>query len=314
MSNSFLKPEVIASTALGLLERELVLGQLVWTDHGLDFAGAKGDTVNLRIPARVTAREYDWRNDRSATITTDELVEDSYPVTLNHDLYSAVAVTDEEMTLDIESFGTRVLAPQVRAIAEEIDGRIAAMIEDESNWTEGENAFSGVEPTFATILKARQVLNQNNVPREGRYLLVGSDFETELLALDKFSDVNRAGSSSALREAVLGRLAGFTVVGSNAISPTSAYAFVSSAFLVATRAPVAPAGAPFAAAASHAGYAMRWIRDYDPTRLQDRSIVSTFAGFNVVKDQPTPGDTDGDKVLKRAVRLSMEGGESSDPS
>lgn len=313
MANDFLKPEVIASTAIGLLGRELILGQLVWTSHGLDFAGAKGDTVNLRVPAHLTAREYDWRNDRSATIQTDDIAEDSYPVSLNHDLYSAVAVTDEEMTLDIESFGTRVLAPQVRAVAEEIDGRIASMIQDDTNWTTDVNAFYGVSGTWDAVLQARKVLNQNNVPREGRFLLVGADFESELLALDKFSDVDRSGSSSALREAVLGRLAGFTVVGSNAIAPTDAFAFVSSAFLVATRAPVVPAGAPFAAAASHAGYSMRWIRDYDPSRLQDRSIVSTFAGFNVVKDQPTLGDTEGTKVLKRAVKLSMDEAPS-DPS
>lgn len=32
MANTFLKPEVIASTALGLLERDLILTSLVWTD------------------------------------------------------------------------------------------------------------------------------------------------------------------------------------------------------------------------------------------------------------------------------------------
>src|SRR5690606_12183483 len=132
--SDFLKPEVIASVAMGLLERELILGQLVWTSHGLDFTGAKNDTVNLRVPAKLSAREYDWRNDPSYTITTDNVIDGSYPVSLSHDLYSAVAVTDEEMTLDIESFGTRVLTPQVRAVAEEIDGRIASMIQDADNW------------------------------------------------------------------------------------------------------------------------------------------------------------------------------------
>jgi hypothetical protein len=50
VANTFLKPTVIARTALGLLERELVLPSLVWRDAVADFAGAQGDTVTIRVP------------------------------------------------------------------------------------------------------------------------------------------------------------------------------------------------------------------------------------------------------------------------
>src|SRR3546814_2543696 len=34
------------------------------------------------------------------------------------------------------------------------------------------------------------------------------------------------------------------------------------------------------------GFAMRWIRDYDPNYLRDRSVVSSFAGAASVNDGP----------------------------
>lgn len=130
MANRFLKPEVIASAALGLLERDLVLTNLVWTDGDFNFVGAKNDTVTIRIPARLKAREYGWRNDRSEAIVMDELHEDRIDVSLHKDIYSAVPVTDEELTLDIADFGEKILAPQTRAIAEAVDDNVAALIEN----------------------------------------------------------------------------------------------------------------------------------------------------------------------------------------
>jgi hypothetical protein len=40
----------------------------------------------------------------------------------------------------------------------------------------------------------------------------------------------------------------------------------------------------FGATASHDGVALRWIGDYDSTRLQDRSIFNTYKGFRHVLD------------------------------
>lgn len=311
MANEFLKPEVIANTTLGMLERELVLGQLVWTNHGINFAGAKGDAVTLRIPARTVAREYAWRNDRTDSIVTDELTEDSVNVNLNHHIYNAVNVTDEELTLDIDNFGARVLDPQVRAIATELDGRIGAMIEDAPYVgapieVTADNPHDGITDAFTA-------LNVNHVGRAGRVLLAGSNFEAALIKSRQLADVSQSGSDGALREATVGRISGFTVVGSTLIDPDSAYAFVPSAFLVATHAPVIPAGVAFGSGASHAGYAMRWIRDYDSAHAQDRSMVSTFAGFNIMLDQPEPGNTTDPKVLKRAVKLVLAEGETPSP-
>lgn len=315
MANTFLKPEVIAATSVGMLERELVLSNLVWTSHGLDFAGAKNDTVTLRIPARTTAREYTWRADRATEgdIVLDNLSEDSVAVTLDRDIYNAIPVTDEELSLDITDFGSQILDPQVRAVATYMDAQVANMIETAPYGAEGVGTVTaytgdGEKATLAAITSARKLLNRNEVPAGGRVLLVGSDYEENLLSSGALTDVSQSGTDGALREATVGRIRGFDVVTSTAIDPASAYAFVPSAFLLATRAPAIPAGASFGAGASHAGYSMRWIRDYDANKLRDRSVVNTYAGFQTMLDQPTPGDTVGAKILKRAVKLVLVDG------
>ncbi|MGG7570381.1 P22 phage major capsid protein family protein [Streptomyces sirii] len=297
MANAFLKSETIAATALGLLEREMVLSRLVWNNAGFDFTGAKADTVTVRIPATTTAREYEWRNDRSSDIILDELAEDSITVQLNKDIYSAIAVTDEELTLDIRDFGSQVLQPQVNAVAKAVDTGVANMIEG-ANYT-NTVTVDETDPWLG-IVDARAALNKANVPTEGRTLLIGADVETALLKSGRINDMSKSGSDSALRSATIGRLAGFDLVVSNAISPRAAYGFIPSAFVLATRAPAIPAGVTSGSSQSYNGLAMRWVRDYDAAKLRDRSILNVYAGYNVMTDKVGAA-----KKLVRAVRLDM---------
>ncbi|MDT0267983.1 P22 phage major capsid protein family protein [Streptomyces sp. DSM 44915] len=306
MANRILKPEVITATALGLLERDLILANLVWTDGEWDFSGAKNDTVTIRVPARLKAREYEWRNNRSESIVMDEVKEHRVDIRLSKDIYSAVAVTDEELTLDISNFGSQILQPQTRAVAEAIDDNIAALIENAPYRTT--LPFNGDDP-YVSVVAARKALNRAKVPRGGRWLLVGSDVEERILLSERFSKAASAGEEaavSALQEATVGRIAGFTVVQSEAIDPGHAFAFVQSAYAVATRAPVVPDGAKAGSRDSYHGFAMRWIQDYDSDRLRDRSVVSAFAGFNVVTDpMGDPNDDDPPMELVRAVKLEL---------
>ncbi|KIZ17334.1 P22 phage major capsid protein family protein [Streptomyces natalensis] len=301
MANSFLKSEKIAATALGLLEREMVLSRLVWTNGGFDFTGAKNDTVTIRIPAQLEAREYEWRNDRSSDIVLDELAEDSTTVTLNKDIYSAVAITDEELTLDIRDFASQVLQPQVNAVAKAIDTGVANMIETA---TYSSTVTLDEADPWKGLIDARAVLNKANVPQEGRTLLIGADVETALLKSNRIADVSQSGSDSALRAATIGRLAGFDLVVSNAINPRAAYGFIPSAFVLATRAPAIPAGVTSGSSQSYNGLAMRWVRDYDAAKLRDRSILNVYAGYNVMTD-PVGGGKNPAKRLVRAVKLDM---------
>lgn len=296
MPNSFIKPTVIVATALGLLEREIMLPGLVWSNAVGDFSGAYGDTVSLRIPARTTARKNALRATGSARqITLDTLTETKMDVTLTSHIYSAVAVTDEELTLDIASFAEQILAPQVRAVAESLENDVATTMQAATyNTTLSMNTTN----PYYTIVDARKALNDANVPVAGRVMVVGSAIEALLLKNDQFVRVDAQGSDTAMRDAIIGRVAGMPVYTSNSIDPYLAYAFHKTAYITAYRAPRVPDGASFGQSTSYAGLALRWLRDYDSINVQDRSVVSVFTGNKAVNDGT------GDKVV-RAVKMTL---------
>jgi hypothetical protein len=308
--NAFLSPEVIAAVALERLRRALVLPSMV-TRMGLaDFRGAKDDTVNIRVPAVLNARDYEWRT-RTAPIVVDELEEVSIPVTLDQHPYSAVAVTDEELTLDITSFAMQVLEPQVIAVAEKLEAIIATTMEN-ANYAAGDIPYAE-DPTssnfYAAAIDARKVLNDFHVPLSGRTILVGSGLEAAALKEDTLRDVSQSGSPSALRDAIIGQIAGFTVVASQSVPENFGVAFHRSAFVYANVAPEVPAGVAFGSSQTEQGLAMRWIRDYDSQYLRDRSVLSAFAGSASVNDGRDPdsggqpGPLNGTNV--RAVKFAF---------
>lgn len=304
MANTFLKPEVIAGTALELLRRESVLPNLVWTNAFGDFTGAKGDTITIRIPATAKARKRALRATGSArNIIMDELAEDAIAVKLDTDVYSAVPVTDEELTLDIKDFAVQILQPQIRAVVEQAENDIAANIQGATYATTVE--VNPADPWDA-IIEGRKALNDNNVPKDGRALLVGSGLEATLLKSDQFVRYDQAGDSDAFREAKIGRVAGLEVFSSNAIDEDAGFMFHKTAYVFASRAPQIPNGAAFGASQSAAGLALRWIRDYDFTSTTDRSLVDVYTGHGVVTDHSTPGDVASAKTFQRAVKLTLD--------
>ncbi|ADD43876.1 P22 phage major capsid protein family protein [Stackebrandtia nassauensis] len=304
MNNQFLKPSVIAATALGLLERDIVLPGLVWRDAVESFDGADDDTVSIRVPARTKAQRRRMRVEPRGKIVAKKLKETKVDVTLTEHVISAIDVTDEEMTLDITNFGAKILAPQTRAIAEDLENQIAETMAAAPYETELTLDVAHPEDTF---VDARRALNVESVPVADRVAVVGADVEAAILKADGLTRVDKSGDNTALRNAEIGKLRQFPVYLSNAIDPGTAYLFHRTAYVFALRAPIVPDGAPFGQSQSYGDLAMTWVRDYDSDYMQDRSIVHTFSGTAFVPDPPrdkTPETTDPKKFV-RAVKITM---------
>lgn len=306
MANSYLKAEKIAATALGLLQREIVLPGLVWHNAGGSFQGAAGDTITIRVPARTQARSRTLRGARglasegTGIIQMDELTEHSVDVTLDEAIYSAIPTTDEELTLDINDFAAQILAPQVRAVAEGLENKVAdEMVNATYAQTvtipramlPGDTASYASLDTwdvFRGLAQVRKLMNVANIPQNDRIIVVGADMEEAFLNdphLNRFDGSGDSGPGSALRDATLGRIAGFNqVVVSNALPAAFGVAFHRTAFVLSLQAPAVPSGVPFGTSQSYQGLAMRYLRDYDFRNVQDRGMVDVYAGTNTVVD------------------------------
>jgi hypothetical protein len=172
---------------------------------------------------------------------------------------------------------------------------------------------------YIGLVDARIALNNHNVPPSQRFLAVGSNVEAAILKSDRLSKFDQSGSSDALREAIIGRIAGFTAMSVPGLDPDIAIAAHKTAFVLALVAPVVPQGAAWGETRSYRGMSLRVLRDYDPAGSNgpvDRLLTDTFMGTGIVEDRGTidgdgkfvpSEDGDDEPIFIRAVKLSLSG-------
>lgn len=262
----------IASVALGLLTPETVLARTVNRNFERDFQGGVGKTVNVKRPFAFAARSRNYG--AGTAITVDDITEPAVqPVTIQKMLYSAVAVTDEEMEFEIADFGEQILKPQTDAVAFDIEREVATIIQT----APAAGVAWGSDHTGA-LADARRVLGLHGVPTSGLVCAVAPDIAASMLKSAALKDASQAGSDDALRNAQVGRLYGIPIIESPLLAAGTGYVYHRDAFTLVLRAPAVPDGVPFGSSVSGGGFALRWIKDYDASVLRDRSIVSTFVG------------------------------------
>lgn len=298
-ANTFANPTPYARAAIGALSREIVLPRTVTRDYDVDFSAPMGTTVNVRVGALLSANENaDVNGEHTNAISRSAITERSIAVVLDKLPYSAVPITTENQTLQVEDFGARVLRPQAQAVAEKIEGYIAAAISGATYETGYEIDLSEADP-WGSIVDAGRLLNEANVPRGDRFIVCGPEAEAAILKDPDFKAADQTGTSEAFREAIIGRRAGFTVIGSNAIETDEAYAYHKSAFILATRAPVGPMGSVNTSSAEYGGIAATWAAQWNEALLQNESVVWSLAGTKAVYDANNATE------MVRAVKLTI---------
>lgn len=285
MAHDFIKAEKVLFAALGALEREVVLPSLVWRDAGGDFKGAKNDTIILTIPAFTSARQRAMRS--GATRSRDNLNEGQVAVTLSTNLYKDVLITDEELTLDIRDFGQQVMQPITNAMVRGYEDEVGELMEGATY--EHEVSWDAEDP-HAVLTEAGMDLTRSNVPMSGRSVVLGTRLALEFVQADQVRRADSAGDTAqaALRDATIASpFAGFSrIVVSNAVDPNVGFAFHRSAYVLSSRAPVVPSGAPWGASVSAGGFAMRALRAFDSSAdgWVDVLGFDAYAGTNTIGD------------------------------
>lgn len=307
-TNTFIKPDLIVNSALGMLQDTLVLPQLVSLNpFATDFSGLLNDTITVRIELPTTADEFALRaagGDR--TLNTKFLNETTIQVTLDTNVYNAVPITDEEWTLDIENFALKVLARQVRAVRDRLEFKLSRLIYDADYGTIQQAAS---DATYDAMVKAGTGLNQQRVPKPGRVMIVGSSFYESMQLDDRFVRADSAGpdfAAAALQDAFIKRVAGNNIFQVDTIPNGSAFLFHPTAFIMVSRAPKSPISLVRGADAGQDGLAMRWLSTYSQDDWADLSVLNTYCGFSDVVDPAYTDDfgTKGDGFV-RGQRLQL---------
>lgn len=270
----------IANVAIPLLSRALVLPRTFTMIPASGFTGPNGEMITVRVRQTRTARE---QVTAGTAITYDDQNEIAVNVSLAH-LYDAYHLTDEDASLSLEDFASQITEPQVASVATGAEDQAYAAM----NALAVDASFALTETADDTddrIKEAREDLSTNLNPASSRWLACSPEIITRLLGVDKFvrADALGDGQSSALRDAVVGRIYGFNVFEAVGLNAGTAVAYHSSGFVWASKKPADPRGAKESFAVSDQGINIRQIFQYDPDVLSDASVLSTFAGAALVE-------------------------------
>jgi hypothetical protein len=287
---TYITPSMIARSALATLYNNAVLSQLISRDYDADFTGKVGDTVTVRTPAVFEVDEFD----RSTGIVLQDPTEGSFDVKLDTIPDVSFPVTSEDLTLNIDDFSGRLLAPAMEAIVQYLDGKLADVLVDAANDTGGGGVADGTAAPNAAWRQARAILSRNKLPLTERYALLSPEAVADALSDELIVTANQSGSTDALRNANIGRIFGFDnyesqVLGEGGATDGTAdgVAFHRSAVALVTRTLEKPMGvAPDQfAVENYKGFGLRVVRDYDIDKKQDVISVDFLYGIKVVRKQ-----------------------------
>ena len=197
--NTFLTVQEIADQALLRLRENEVFSKLVWRDFDGDFTKKKGDTVSVRVPNVFEAKTF------TTTTTAQAIAQTSVTVKLDNIADVTIDVTSKQKTLNLSNYTEEIVNPAVEALASKIDKTLAGLYIDIPY-------FTGTAGTTPSSLKAfaysAKILNENKVPLGMRSGVWDPSALAEFQQLDKFVELDKSGTTEALREGSIGKAIG----------------------------------------------------------------------------------------------------------
>lgn len=306
------KPEKLAAAAATALEGETSLPNLFQRESFDPYVGSEGDYVTIKVEGLLPWRNYAWRNDRSQPIQFDTYAERKYSLRLGDTLYNAVKLTDEQYKMDFGGW-SKLVVKQGEALGRGLQFKAAEFLTKDENY----DITVGIHESNmdAGLRRLRRIARSIHMPGSP-VLIVGADVEEALLAdprLNLSSAVSDGRAESALAEATIGRLRGFSVVVDDGLAPDTAVLLGQGACVMAQAAPAVPASVKFGATGSTRGFATRLIQQYNHMYLQDESVLNAWYGFRTIKDPLLGVDENGtarisDKEFQvRAIKVTLNG-------
>ncbi|MBB0990010.1 hypothetical protein G6009_00705 [Dietzia sp. SLG510A3-30A2] len=285
-----------AEVAVATLYERLGATNLVHRDFSQDIVTQKlGDTMNVRRPTTFEAKSFN----HTAGIEIQDVNEGSIPVVLNEIADVSFELTDSELTLKVDEFADRFIAPAIMAIAQKIDRDLIAHAIANVTAEVGTGGGENVPNKYAwsdhkVLIDAGYVLNSKNVPLDQRYALIGAQTEAEWRGADSIQHADKSGSTEALRQGSVGQnLHGFDAFWTQNVAPVTGtpttgdpttevgVAFHRDAFTFTNAALYVPADAN-ASVQSFNGLTLRVIQGYDVSKKKTVFSVDCLYGVSTL--------------------------------
>ena len=167
MPNTILNPQIIAATAVRILENELVMGSRVYRGYEEEFdkrinGYEVGDTISIRKPQQFSVRQ-------TAVAVPQDVQEGKLSLQVNNQKGVDFRFSGAELTLKIEQLADRIIRPAMVRLANQIDVDVMNLFTQVPNWV-GEPATGADAPidSFAKFARGAERLDQMACPQDDR--------------------------------------------------------------------------------------------------------------------------------------------------
>ncbi len=199
-------PTIWSARLLANLNKALVYGNLV--DRSYEGEVRFGNTLKLNRPDSITVGDY------SGTVTYQTPTSTQRTLVINQQKYFAFKVDDisrVQSNVDlIDAYSQRA----AYALADAVDQYIASLYTAAGAGTATLDITVSTPNVYAAFVELGRLLDEKNVPRQGRWVVVSPRVYAALLRDQNFVRSTETGQQMLLTGAV-GQVAGFSVFVSN---------------------------------------------------------------------------------------------------
>ena len=203
-------PEIWSAAILEALRAKLVFPSLCNRDYEGDIREA-GDTVHITGYNDVTVHKYT----RGQAITVDDATDKEAAVLkIDQSDYFAFKVNDLNKTQAKADLTGKFTNSAAYNMMKNVETYISNLMDAAVSTPAKTVAVGTPADAYLAVVEAGRKLDAQNVPDEGRWLVVSPDFYALLLQDSRFIEGTEAGHNTLLN-GVVGQVRGFTVVKSN---------------------------------------------------------------------------------------------------
>lgn len=201
MANSLLTPTQVTREALRIAHQKSNFIGTIDRQHDSAFAvsGAKiGDSIKIRKPNQFTVTD-------GAILSAQDTTESSVTLQLSGRKHVGMGFTTADLTLSIDDFSQRYIAPAVSTLMAAVEADALSMYKDVYNQV----ANVGSAFTGAKVLAGRKLLMDNLAPTDQRHILLNTQDNVDLVDGNKSYFNDQAELSKQYLEGAIGKGAGF---------------------------------------------------------------------------------------------------------
>ena len=277
-------PQFWLALAIGYLRSNLMMARLVRRDADA-LVAERGDTVNVIKRGALTVRD----KAEDTGVTPDAAANTKVAVVLDQHKYVSWHLEDTASAKAIDD-AVNYVSDAAAGLAEAVESSLLGLYTTIAN----DVGTGATDIGYSTILAARKQLNDQKCPMMGRQLIVSSKDEISLLDEARLVEADKRGDSGeVLREANIGRVAGFDIYMSQLVDQTAGPVFHNMAFhgdafmLVSRTLPMPEAGSGAIGEVMvdpETGIAMRYIRQWDGDELKTKHILDVLYGVKEIDE------------------------------